>query len=83
MEEHDRDFEKKYNGDLDTTLIFVSVRSCAGGGASRIGLDPILTMRFHAVWFVLGRDIGVYYRHAIGTHPGLRANEQHIARDAP
>lgn len=24
MEEHDRDFEKKYDGDLDTTLIFVS-----------------------------------------------------------
>lgn len=23
-EEHDRDFEKKYDGDLDTTLIFVS-----------------------------------------------------------
>ena len=26
MEEHDQDFEKKYDGDLDTTLIFVSVR---------------------------------------------------------
>ena len=25
MEEHDRDFEKKYDEDLNTTLIFVSI----------------------------------------------------------
>ena len=30
MEEHDQNFEKKYDGDLDITLIFVSVCSCAG-----------------------------------------------------
>ena len=30
MDEHDRDFEKKYDEDLNTTLIFVSVCSCAG-----------------------------------------------------
>ena len=30
MDEHDRDFGEKYNGDLDTTLIFVSIRSQAG-----------------------------------------------------
>jgi len=28
MEEHDRDFEKRYDEDLNTTLIFVSVYSC-------------------------------------------------------
>jgi hypothetical protein len=28
MDEHDRDFEKKYDEDLNTTLIFVSVYSC-------------------------------------------------------
>jgi len=28
MEEHDRDFEKKYDEDLNTTLIFVSVELC-------------------------------------------------------
>ena len=33
MEEHDRDFEKKYGGDLDITLIFVSVYSRARCGA--------------------------------------------------
>ena len=32
MEEHDRDFEKKYDEDLNTTLIFVSVHSRAGAG---------------------------------------------------
>ena len=31
MEEHDRDFEKKYDEDLNTTLIFVSICSYAGG----------------------------------------------------
>ena len=36
MEEHDRDFETKYDGDLDTTLIFVSVRSRAGSGVWRL-----------------------------------------------
>ena len=30
IEEHDQDFEKRYGGDLDTTLIFVSVCSLAG-----------------------------------------------------
>ena len=30
MEEYDRDFERKYDEDLNTTLIFVSVYSCAG-----------------------------------------------------
>ena len=35
MEEHDRDFEKKYNGDLDTTLIFVSFCLCARARAWR------------------------------------------------
>jgi len=32
IEEHDREFEKKYDEDLNTTLIFVSVHSCTGGG---------------------------------------------------
>jgi len=32
MEEHDRDFEKKYDEDLNTTLIFVSVCSPLGWG---------------------------------------------------
>ena len=36
MEEHDRDFEKKHDEDLNTTLIFVSIRSRAGGVVSRI-----------------------------------------------
>ena len=36
MEEHDRDFEKKYDEDLNTTLIFVSIHSYDGGVASRI-----------------------------------------------
>ena len=45
IEEHDRDFEKKYGGDLDTTLIFVSVRSLAGCGVLRIAWDLILTIR--------------------------------------
>ena len=31
MDEHDRDFEKKYDEDLNTTLIFVSFCSCARG----------------------------------------------------
>ena len=34
MEEHDRDFEKKYDGDLDTTLIFVSFCTRAGAWCS-------------------------------------------------
>lgn len=29
MQEHDRDFESKYDEDLNVTLIFVSVCSCA------------------------------------------------------
>ena len=32
MEEHDRDFEKKYDEDLNTTLIFVSIYSYPWGG---------------------------------------------------
>jgi len=42
MEEHDRDFEKRYDEDLNTTLIFVSVYSRAGGGALGIAWNPIL-----------------------------------------
>ena len=38
MDEHDRDFEKKYDEDLNTTLIFVSVKPCTGGG------DPALSI---------------------------------------
>ena len=76
MEEHDRDFEKKYDEDLNTTLIFVSVPSRAGGGAQKTAWDLMLTMRFHVVWSLLGRDIGVYYRRPIGTQAGLRGNEQ-------
>ena len=34
MEEHDRDFEKKYDEDLNTTLIFVSIDLYTGGGPS-------------------------------------------------
>ena len=47
MEEHNQDFETKYGGDLDTTLLFVSVRSRAGRGIWRlidIAWDPILTV---------------------------------------
>jgi len=33
MEEYDRDFEKKYDEDLNTTLIFVSLYSWAVQGA--------------------------------------------------
>ena len=45
MEEHDQDFETKYDGDLDTTLIFVSVRSRAGRGVWRlIAWDLMLTI---------------------------------------
>ena len=42
MEEHDRDFEKKYDEDLNTTLIFVSVYSCAGSGEPDVyrGVSP-------------------------------------------
>jgi len=80
MEEHDRDFEKKYDEDLNTTLIFVSVRCILGVGTAR---DLTLTMRFRAVWSVLGRNVGVHHRRAIGPQAGLRRNEQQVARDAP
>ena len=40
MEEHDRDFEKRYDEDLNTTLIFVSVYTCARGGVVRNRLEP-------------------------------------------
>jgi len=46
MEEHDRDFERRYDEDLNTTLIFVSICSRAGGGALRIVWNPILPWRF-------------------------------------
>ena len=36
IEEHDRDFEKKYDEDLNTTLIFVSLRSHAGHRVLRV-----------------------------------------------
>ena len=72
MEEHDRDFEKKYDEDLNTTLVFVSVCPCAGG--RDLG-TTWLTMRFRAVWFILGRDLGVYNRRTIGAHARLRGNE--------
>jgi hypothetical protein len=39
MEEHDRDFERKYDEDLNTTLIFVSVHSCVVDGASSFKLQ--------------------------------------------
>ena len=39
MEEHDRDFEKKYDEDLNTTLIFVSVH-CAPGVGFEDSLGP-------------------------------------------
>lgn len=42
MEEHDRDFEKSYDEDLNTTLIFVSVYWRVGGGALGIALNQIL-----------------------------------------
>ena len=47
MEERDWDFEKKHGGDLDTTLIFVSVCSRTGGGTLRTAWDLVLTMRYH------------------------------------
>ena len=43
----------------------------------------VLILRLRAVRFVLCCDIGVYHRDTIGTHAGLRANEQHVARNAP
>ena len=43
IEEHDRDFEKKYGGDLDATLIFVSVCSLAERGALSIAWEMICT----------------------------------------
>ena len=57
MEEHDRDFEKKYDEDLNTTLIFVSVDS--HGGVESYG--PVLTSGFRVVWSILGRDVGVHH----------------------
>lgn len=60
MEEHDRDFEGKWNEDLNTTLIFVSGDPCAEGGIFGIVHGLVLTVRFRAVWFVLGRHVGVY-----------------------
>ena len=70
MEEHDRGFEKKYDEDLNTTLIFVSVSArtySTGGGGLRTARDLMFTMRFRAVWFVLGDDLGVHRRHTIGS----------------
>ena len=83
MEECDWDFEKKHGGDLDTTLIFVSVCSRTGGGTLRTAWDLVLTMRYHTVWFILGCNVGVHYQCTIGAHTGLRANEQHVTWDAP
>ena len=71
MEEHDRDFEKKYDEDLNTTLIFVSTHLYAGGGVLGAIRDLTLTTRFGAVWSVLGRDVGIHYRRPIGTQAGL------------
>ena len=67
MEEHDRDFEGRWNEDLNTTLIFVSGDPCAGAGVLRTVYDLMLTAAFRAVWSVLGRDVGVHYRRAIGA----------------
>ena len=61
MEEHDWDFKKRYDEDLNTTLIFVSIYSCAGGEAFRITQDPILTVSFGVIWFILSRDIGIHH----------------------
>jgi len=47
MEEHDRDFERKYDEDLNTTLIFVSVDLCPGVGL-KTPLDLVLTTGFRA-----------------------------------
>lgn len=71
MEEHDRDFEKKYDEDLNTALIFVSADSCAGGGALRVAGSPVLTIMSYAVGFIFGRDFGVHHRRAIGAQAGL------------
>ena len=78
MEEHDRDFERKYDEDLNTTLIFVSVDFCPGVGL-RIDLDPVLTAGFRLVRSILGRDFGVHHRRAVGPQARLRGNEQYVA----
>jgi hypothetical protein len=83
MEEHSRDFGRKYDEDLNTTLVFVSLYSCAGVGAFRIVWGPILTMRFRTVWFILSRNVGVHRQLTVGSQAGLRANERQAARDAP
>jgi len=47
MEEHDRDFERRYDEDLNTTLIFVSAQyPHVRGGTSRIARDLTLTTTF-------------------------------------
>ena len=43
MEEHDRDFEKRYDEDLNTTLIFVSAYPHSGGGTFSIARNLTLT----------------------------------------
>ena len=53
IEEYNRDFEKKYNDDLNTALLFVSVCSCDGRGVLRIACDPILTEMFCSLVYSL------------------------------
>ena len=61
MEEHDRDFEKRYDEDLNTTLIFVSAYPHSEGGTFRIARDLTLTTAsaqsglFSAVTSEIGR----------------------------
>ena len=48
MEKHDRDFEKEYDEDLDTALIFVSIYSYSGSG----GADTYRGVSLSLVYFL-------------------------------
>ena len=71
MEEHDQDLEKKYDEDLNTTLIFVSA------AAERLEKrsNPEVAVGRHTGWFILSSNVCVHHRHPIRTQSRLRANE--------
>ena len=68
--EHDEDFYQKYDGDLNTTLVFVS---------SSLAPEPTWLMR-QIDRSVFGHRLCVHHRYPIRTLAGLRTIEQRALR---
>jgi len=65
VDEHDDDLQKMHGGDLDTTLIFVSLFPLT---------EPTWLMRSGG-WSVLGHNLRIHNRHSVRTQAGLPRNE--------